>query len=82
MRIAKHQFCASKDDICDIAEILNKLESPLHDATPFVFVTTIRNQDLFAQMAHHPEGTDVEVVNIEDYEVKYIMLGKPTWDTS
>ena len=48
MRSAKPQFHASEDDICDIIKILNKPESPLHDATPFTFVTTIWNQDLFA----------------------------------
>ena len=41
MRSNKHQFHASEDDICDIVEILNKLDSPLHDAMPFMFVTTI-----------------------------------------
>ena len=38
----KPQFCASKDDICDIAEILNKLKSP-HEVVPFMFVNTIQN---------------------------------------
>ena len=42
MRSTKPQFCASKDDICDIEEILNKLESPLYEVVPFSFVTTIR----------------------------------------
>ena len=32
---AKNQLCASENDIFDIVEILNKLESPLHDAMPF-----------------------------------------------
>ena len=82
MRSAKHQFHASEDDICDIVEILNKNESPLHDAIPFAFITTIWNQDLFAQVAHPPEGTDVEAISLEDYEVKDIMLGRPTWDTA
>ena len=82
MRSANPQFCTSKDDICDIAEILNKLESPLHDATLFVFATTIQNQDLFAQVALPPKGTDAEVVSLEDYEVKDVMLGKPTWDSA
>ncbi len=40
MRSAKHQFRALEDDICDIAKILNKPESPLDDATPFAFITT------------------------------------------
>ena len=78
MRSAKPQFYALEDDICDIAEILNKPQSPLHDARPFAFVTTIRNQDLFSQVALPPEGTNAEVVSLEDYEVKYVMLGKPT----
>ena len=82
MRNAKPQFHASKDDICDIAKILNKPKYPLHDAMSFVFITTIQNQDLFAQVAHPPKGTYAESVSLEDYEVKDIMLGRPTWDTA
>ena len=82
MRSSKHRFRASEDDICDIAEILNKPDSPLQDATPFAFITTIRNQDLFAQVAHLPEGTDTNAVSLEDYKVKDIMLGRPTRDTT
>ena len=82
MRSAKHQFRASEDDMCDIVNILNKPNSPLHDATPFAFITTIRYQDLFVQVAHPPEGADTDAVSLEDYEVKDIMLGKPTWDTT
>ena len=74
----KPQFHALKDDICDIVEILNKPESPLYDAMPFAFVTTIQNQDLFAQVAHPPKGINVEGVNLKDYEVKDIMLRRPT----
>ena len=32
-------------------------------------------------MAHPPEGIDVAAISLEDYEVKDIMLGKPTRDT-
>lgn len=80
IRSAKHQFHALEDDICDIAKILNKPKSPLNDATPFTFITTIWNQDLFAQVAHPLEGTYVEVVSLEDYEVKDIMLENSTQD--
>ena len=80
MRSAKHQFHASEDDIFDIVEILNKLDSPLHDAMPFAFITTIWNQDLFTQVAHPSKGADVEPICVEDYEVKEIMLGRPTRD--
>ena len=33
-------------------------------------------------MAHPLEGTDIEAVSLEDYEVKDVMLGKPTWDST
>ena len=82
MRSAKHQFHASEDDICDIAQILNKPESPLHDETPFTFVTTIWNHDLFVQVDHPFEGIDAISISLEDYEVKDVMLGKPTWDST
>lgn len=80
MRSAKHRFRASVDDICDIAEILNKPDSPLQDATPFAFITTTRSQDFFAQVAHPPQGTDTDFVSFEDYEVKDVILGNPTQD--
>ena len=67
MRSAKHRFRASEDDKCDITEILNKPDSPLHDATPVAFITTIRNHDLFAQVAHPPEGVDADAVSLKDY---------------
>ena len=54
MRSSKPPFQASEDHICDIIEILNKPESPLHEATPFALVTIIRNQDLFTQVALPP----------------------------
>ena len=49
---------------------------------PFAFVTTIQNQDLFAQVALPPEGTDAESVGLKDYEMKVVMLGRPTWDSA
>ena len=68
--------------MCDITEILNTPNSLLHDATPFAFITTIRNHDLFTQVAHPLEGVDADAVSLEDYEVKDIMLGRPTRDTA
>ena len=82
MRMKKPQFHASEDDICDIVEILNKLESPSHEEAPLEFFTTIWNQELFAQVALPPKGIDVEVVNLEDYEVKFVILGKLTRDST
>ena len=41
MRSNKPQFCASKDFLCDIVELLNKLESPSHEVAPLAFVNTI-----------------------------------------
>ena len=82
MRSTKRQFCASEDDLCDIAEILNKPESPLHEVVPFVFITTTWNQDLFAQVALPSEGTGAESISLKDYEMKDVMLGKPTEDST
>ena len=45
-----------------------------------MFVTTIKNQDLFTQVALPLEGKNVESISLEDYEMKDIMLGRPTWD--
>ena len=76
----KPQFHALEDDICDIAELLNKPESPSHEVAPLAFITTILNQDLFAQVDLPPKGKYVEGLSLEDYEMKDVMLGRPTWD--
>ena len=80
MRSTKPQFHASEDDICDIAEILNKIESPLDEVVPFAFVTTIQNQDLFSQVALPPKGIDAKRISLKDYEMKDVMLGRSTQD--
>ena len=82
MRSTKPQFCALEDDICDIVEILNKPKSPSHEAVPLAFVTTTQNQDLFPQVALPPKGIDVEGLSLKDYEMKDVMLGRPTWDST
>ena len=82
MRSTKPHLHASEDDICDITEILNKFETLLHDAMPFMFATTKWNQDLFAQVALPLEGTNVEAISLEDYKLKDVMLGRPTQDSS
>ena len=82
IRSTKPQFCASEDDICDIVEILKKPKSPSHDPIPLAFVTTIQNQDLFAQVALPPKGTYAEGLSLEYNELKDFMLGRPTWDST
>ena len=76
----KPQFHALEDGICDIVEILNKLESPSHEAAPLAFITIIQNKYLFAQVALPPKGIDVEGLSLKDYELKDVMLGRPTRD--
>lgn len=77
------RYCASEEDIFKIAKILNKPESPTHEAIQLTFVTNIRNsQELFAQVAIPLEDTEVESLGLKDYELKDVMLGKPTWDTA
>jgi len=78
MRNSKPQFHALEDVICDIAEILNELEFPYHEVAPLVFVTSIRNQYLFSQVALPPKGIDVKVISLKDYELKDVMLGRTT----
>lgn len=80
MRSTKPEFHASEEDICDIAKILNKPKSPSHEAAPLEFFTTIQNQDLFPQVVLPPEGPDAKGLSLEDYELKDVMLGRPTWD--
>ena len=78
MRSTKPQFHALEDDICDIAEFLNKIESPSHEVVPLAFVTIIRNHNLFSQVALLPKQIDAEGLSLEDYELKDIMLGRHT----
>ena len=80
MMSTKPQFQTSEDGICDIVKILKKPKSPSHEVVPLAFVTKIWNQDLFAQVALPPEDIDVEGLSLEDYELKDVMLGRPTSD--
>lgn len=61
---------------------MNEPESLTHEAIPLVFVTNTWSQELFSQVAIPPEDTKVESLGPKDYQLRYVMLGKPTWDTT
>ena len=65
---------------CDIAKIFNKPKSPSCEVAPLVFFTSTWNQELFAQVALPPEGIDAKGLSLEYYELKDVMLGRPTED--
>ena len=46
------------------------------------FVNSTRNQDFFAQVAIPPENVDTEGLGAQDYQVKEVVLGRPTRDTT
>ena len=67
----------------EIAEILNTPESPAHEAIPLVFITGTRNSpELVAHLVVPPGDTDVESLGPKDYQVKNVILGRPTRDAS
>ena len=82
MRSTKPQFHASEEDIFNISDILNKLESPSCKVGPLEFVTNTQSQELFAQVVFPPEDTNVENLGPQDYQLKEVILGRPTWDTT
>lgn len=55
MRSTKPQFYAYEEDIFELAEILNKLESLLHEERPLAFVNNTWDQELFTQVAIPPD---------------------------
>ena len=58
MRSTKPQFCADEEVLLELAEVLNKPESPTHEARSLAFVNNTRDRDLFAQVAIPPENVD------------------------
>ena len=73
----------SKEDIYEITEILETLESPACEAIPLTFITTARNSPKLVVLVVVPPGdTDVESLDPKDYEVKNVFLGRPTRDAS
>ena len=65
-----------------LVEVLRKPESLLEEARALTFINNTWNQDLFAQVAIPPPDVDVENLGPQDYQIKEVMLGKPTLDTT
>lgn len=80
MRSMKPHFHCNEEDLIELVEVLNKLESPTHEARLLAFVNNTWDQDFFAQVAIPLDDTNIESLGIQDYQIKEVLLGKPTWD--
>ena len=60
MRNRKPQFHVDEEDMMELAEVLNKHESPSKEARVLAFINSSQNQDLFAQVSISPLDEDVE----------------------
>ena len=56
----KPQFHANEEDLIELVEVLNKLESPTHEAKSLTFINSTQDQDFFAQVAIPPNNMDIE----------------------
>lgn len=62
----------------ELIEVMRKLESPPKDAWALAFIMSDQGQDLFAYMAIPPPWSNIEELNPQDYQIKEVILGKPT----
>lgn len=82
IRSKKPQFNVNKEDIIELIKVIRKPKSPSKEARALTFINSDRNQDLFSQVAIPPPDVDVEDLNPQDYQIRVIMLKKPTLDTT
>ena len=80
MRNKNPQFNADEEDMIELAKVLRKLESPLEEARALAFINSTQDQDLFSQVDIPPLDVDVESLGPQDYQIRKVMLGKPTLD--
>lgn len=66
----------------ELFEVLKKPGSPSKDVRALAFINNYQNQDLFAQVVVPPLDTEVEDLTPHDYQIREVMLGKPTLDTT
>ena len=82
MRSTKPQFHANEEDFIELAEVLNKTESLTHEAISLAFVSSTKDQDLFAQVAIPLDNIDTKILGAQDHQIKEVILGRPTLDTT
>ena len=82
IRNEKPQFNVDEEDMIELVEVLRKLESPSKEARALTFLNNDQNQDLFAQVATPPPDANVEDLSPQDYQIRLVMHGRPTLDTT
>lgn len=82
IRNRKKQFNANEEDMIELFEVSRKLESPSKEARVLTFINSDHNQDFFSQVAIPPLDADVEDLTPHDYQIREVILGKPTLDTT
>ena len=66
----------------ELIEALKKPMSPTTDAQTLAFVMSDQNQELFSHVAISPPHANIEDLTPKYYQIREVMLGKPTVDTT
>lgn len=82
IRNKKQQFNVDEEDMIELIKVLRNLGSPLEDARALAFINNYQNQDFFAQVAIPSLNTKIEDLSPYYYQIREVMLGMPTLDTT
>lgn len=66
----------------ELIEVLRKPKSPPKDAWALAWIMSDQEKDLFSHVAIPPSQSNIEELTPQDYQIKEVMLGKPTLDTT
>lgn len=82
IRNKKKQFNIEEEDIMELITVLRRPESPPKDARTLSFIMSDQSQDLFSHVAIPPLHSNIEELDPWDYQIREVMLGKPTLVTA
>ena len=66
----------------ELVKALKKLEPPVSDAQTLAFIMKNQDYDLLAHIAIPPPHANTEESTPKYYQIKEVMLGRPTVDTA
>ena len=66
----------------ELIEVLRNLESPPKYAWAVAFIMSDHIQDLFSYVDIHPLHSNVEALTPREYQIREVMIEKPTLDTT
>lgn len=82
IRKRRQKYSTQEEDMRELIEVLRKLESPPKDAWELSFIMSYQNHNLFSHVSIPPLHADVEELIPKDYQIREVVVGKPTLDTA